>query len=60
MLERWYNLRIVLENESTQELWFTGTIEMETITEVLEMINTTLPIKYAFDRNTRIMNIKAK
>lgn len=60
MLERWYNLRIVLENENTQELWFTGTIEMETITEVLEMINTTLPIEYAFDRDTRIMKIKAK
>lgn len=60
MLERWYNVKIELESKETKELWFTGTIEKETISEVLEIIKTTIPIEYSFDSKTRIMKIKAK
>ena len=60
MLERWYNVKIELEANESKDLWFTGTIEMETITEVLELIKTTMPIEYSFDSKTRIMKIKAK
>jgi ferric-dicitrate binding protein FerR (iron transport regulator) len=60
MLERWYNVKIELESTETKELWFTGTIEKETISEVLELIKTTIPIEYSFNSKTRIMKIKAK
>ena len=60
MLERWYNVKIELETKENKELWFTGTIEKETISEVLEIIKTTIPIEYSFDSKTRIMKIKAK
>jgi len=60
MLERWYNVKIELDAKETKELWFTGTVEMETISEVLDIIGTTLPIEYSFDSKTRVMKIKAK
>lgn len=60
MLERWYNVDIELEANETKKLWFTGTIEKETISEVLELIKTTLPIEYSFNSKTRIMKIRAK
>lgn len=60
MLERWYNVEIQLEANENKELWFTGTIEKETISEILEIIKTTIPIEYSFDAKTRIMKIKAK
>ncbi len=60
MLERWYNVEIQLEAGENKELWFTGTIEKETISEILEIIKTTIPIEYSFDSKTRIMKIKAK
>lgn len=60
MLERWYNVKIELESTETKELWFTGTIEKETISEVLELIKTTIPIEYSFNSKTRIMKINAK
>lgn len=60
MLERWYNVKIELEANKTKDLWFTGTIEMETISEVLDIIKTTMPIEYSFNSKTRIIKIKAK
>lgn len=60
MLERWYNVEIELEAKETKGLWFTGTIEKETISEVLELIKTTVPIEYSFNSKTRILKIRAK
>lgn len=56
-LERWYNVKIELQGDRLKRLGYTGTIEMETFSEVLELINTTTPIKYKFDRNTRVLKI---
>lgn len=56
-LERWYNVRIELQGEKLKKLCYTGTIEMETFSEVLELINTTTPIRYKFDKNTRVIKI---
>jgi ferric-dicitrate binding protein FerR (iron transport regulator) len=56
-LERWYNVKIELQGEKLKRLGYTGTIEMETFSEVLELINTTTPIKYKFNKNTRILKI---
>jgi transmembrane sensor len=56
-LERWYNVKIELQGERLKKLGYTGTIEMETFSEVLELINTTTPIRYIFDKKTRILKI---
>ena len=59
-LERWYNVKIELHGEKLKKLGYTGTIEMETFGEVLELINTTTPIKYKFDKNTRLLKISGR
>ena len=59
-LERWYNVKIELQGERLKKLGYTGTIEMETFGEVLELINTTTPIKYKFDKNTRLLKISGR
>lgn len=56
-LERWYNVDIELKDERLKDLKYTGTIEMETFSEVLELIKVTTPITYDFDRNSRILTI---
>lgn len=58
-LERWYNVNIVLKGERIKNLKYTGTIEMESFSEVLELIKVTTPIKYSFDRKTRVLTIEA-
>ena len=59
-LERWYNVKIELQGEKLKKLGYTGTIEMETFVEVLELINATTSIKYKFDKNTRILKISER
>ena len=59
-LERWYNVKIELQCGKLKKLGYTGTIEMETFGEVLELINTTTPIKYKFNKNTRILKISGR
>ncbi|MFW6246123.1 MAG: FecR family protein [Tangfeifania sp.] len=58
-LERWYNVDIKLEDERIKNLKYTGTIEMESFSEVLELIKATTPIEYSFDRKTRVLTITA-
>ena len=59
-LERWYNVKIELQGEKLKRLGYTGTIEMETFSEVLELIKSTTPIMYKFDKNTRVLMISGK
>jgi len=59
-LERWYNVKIELQGEKLKKLGYTGTIEMETFGEVLELINATTPIKYKFEKNTRVLKISGR
>ncbi|WP_372933685.1 FecR family protein [Mariniphaga sediminis] len=56
-LERWYNVDIELKDDQIKNLKFNGTIEMETFSEVLELIKVTTSIKYSFDRETRVLTI---
>ncbi|MGM0376309.1 MAG: FecR family protein [Bacteroidota bacterium] len=58
-LERWYNVDIKLEDERIKNLKYTGTIEMESFSEILELIKATTPIEYSFDRNSRVLTISA-
>ncbi len=59
-LERWYNVKIKYTDAKLDELWYTGTIEMETISEVMEMISKAAPVSYSFNNKTRVFTIKAK
>lgn len=59
-LERWYNVKIEYADPNLDELWYTGTIEMESISEVMEMISVAAPISYDFDTKTREFTIRAK
>jgi ferric-dicitrate binding protein FerR (iron transport regulator) len=59
-LERWYNVKIELQGERLKKIGYTGTIELETFGEVLELINVTTPIKYSFNKNTRILKISGR
>jgi len=56
-LEKWYNVKIEIQGEKLKKLGYTGKIEMETFSEVLDLINVTTPIKYKFDKTTRILKI---
>lgn len=59
-LERWYNVKIEYTDPKLDKLWYTGTIEMESVSEVMEMIGKAAPISYQFNNKTRVFTIKAK
>lgn len=56
-LERWFNVKIEYAPGDFNDLWYSGTIENETITEVMEMISTAAPVKFSFDSKTRIIKV---
>ena len=51
-LERWYNVNIEIRDDEIKNYHFTGTIENETIQDVMEIIKYTLPIDCSFNHNT--------
>ncbi len=57
-LERWYNVKIEYHDPKLDELWYTGTIEMESISEVMELIREAAPVSYSFNNKTRVFTIK--
>jgi len=59
-LERWYNVKIVIQGDKLKNLGYTGIIEMETFSEIMELINTTEKIKYNYDKNARILKISGR
>lgn len=59
-LERWYNLTIVISEPSLNNLKVTGKIEVESFSEVLDLMEYTLPIKYQYNKNERILTILKK
>ena len=59
-LERWFNVRIEYSPNDFKNLWYSGTIENETITEVMEMISIAAPVKFSFDSKTRIIKVNMK
>ncbi len=57
-LERWYNVTIELDNDPRlRNINYTGTIEMETFSEVLNLLSVTAPVDYTWDDKTRIIKI---
>ena len=60
-LERWYNVHIELAKDPRlNDIFFSGTIEMESFTEVMELLKTTASINYSFDEQTRTIRITKK
>ncbi|MFV0592535.1 MAG: FecR family protein [Draconibacterium sp.] len=57
-LERWYNVKIELaDDKRLNEIWISGTLEMESFSEVLELLKVTSPIDYLYNEKTRTIKI---
>ena len=52
-LERWYNCKINIKDDQLRKYKYTGTIDMETLPEVLDLMKITTPMKYRYDREKR-------
>ncbi len=50
-LERYYNVRIIFQNDSIRHIKFTGVLDQVTIEEVMRAISSASPIKYSIDKN---------
>jgi len=60
-LERWYNVKIQMDDDKRlNKIWFTGTIELESFSEVLDLLKVTSPIDYSYNEKTRIIKIVYK
>jgi transmembrane sensor len=57
-LERWYNVQIQLDDDPRLErIHYTGTLEMESFSEVLELLKITASINYTYNDKTRVIFI---
>ncbi len=57
-LERWYNIRIELDDDpDLSKILFTGSIEMESFTEVMDLIKITSAIDYSYNESTRTIHV---
>lgn len=52
MLERRFNLRIIFDDEQLKKYRFTGTIENETIDQILNALRLTAPLDYQINKDT--------
>jgi transmembrane sensor len=60
-LERWYNVKIELaKDKRLSEISYTGILEMESFSEVLQLLKVTAPIDYRYDEHTRTIRIVYK
>jgi len=57
-LERWFDIKIHIENESLKKIRFTGTFEKETIEQILNIMRLTTPIKYTMNKNDIYITMK--
>ena len=57
-LERWYNISIEIDDEYISDKKLTATIEYESITEVMDLLEITLSLKYEYDKNERKLIVK--
>lgn len=58
-IERWYNVKIELDDDKRlNDIMYSGVLEMESFTEVLELLKVTSPIEYTYNEKTRTIKIK--
>lgn len=62
MLERRFNLKIIFNDEQLKKYKFTGTIENETVDQILSALRLTAPLDYQINKDTirLIMDLKAR
>lgn len=58
-LERWFNVEIEYSSADLEGLWFSGTIEQETINEVMDMLCKVAPVSYSYDSKKRTIKVNA-
>lgn len=57
-LERFYNVKIDLDDDPRlKRIHYSGTIEMETFSEVLNLLSVTAPIAYTWNEKTRVIKL---
>jgi ferric-dicitrate binding protein FerR (iron transport regulator) len=59
-LERRFNVKIIFADEELRNYKFSGTIENETIEQILHALKLTAPLKYKIKKNTVILSIDNK
>lgn len=60
-LERWYNVKIELDDDPRlAKIHYTGTLEMESFVEVMELLKVTASIDYSYNDKTRVIKITYK
>ena len=57
MLERRFNLKIIFNDEQLKKYKFTGTIENETIDQILNALRLTAPLDYQINKDTLRLNL---
>lgn len=58
-LERWYNVKIIMGNDPRlKKIWYSGTLEMESFSEVLELLEVTASIEFFYNEKERTITIK--
>lgn len=57
-LKRWFNVDIIIEDESIKKIPVNGTIEYESITEVMQLLEISAPVKCSFNKNERRIILK--
>jgi transmembrane sensor len=57
-MERWFNVRIIIESPELKETRYTGVFEKESIERALKALSMSLPFKYEIDQD--IVTIKQK
>lgn len=62
MLERRFNLKIIFDDEQLKKYKFTGTIENETVDQILNALRFTAPINYQINKDTirLILDLKSR
>jgi ferric-dicitrate binding protein FerR (iron transport regulator) len=59
--ERWYNVNIDLDDDNRLNgIYYTGVLEMESFSEVLNLLKVTAPVDYSWDDKTRVIKIYYK
>jgi transmembrane sensor len=61
-LERWFDCEFVFKEPKMANIQYTGTIEMESVTEIMDLmcITSPKPLRYTFDKDRRIVKIYRK
>ncbi len=57
-LERWYNVTIELDDDPRlSKIWYSGSLEMESFSEVMGLLKFTAPISFQYNEKTRTIRI---